>query len=309
MTGRVRIAQMTFLAIACVGMIGAIALWFTTGARPAFAPGDERFGGIGDAVKGQLIFAAGECASCHARPGQGDRLLLGGGLALASPFGTFRAPNISPDKNDGIGSWSTVDLANALLAGVSPRGEHYYPALPYVAYAGMRPNDLKDLMTFLRTLPAVSGKAPRHDIALIFRIRRLVGFWKLLFFQPHGTVPAQSGDAKRDRGAYLVEALAHCAECHSTRNLLGGTKTSARYAGGPDPEGVGFVPNITPERLGSWSERDIAAMLKTGQTPGHGRVGSSMLDVVINTAMLPQTDRDAIAAYIKSLPARATPHP
>jgi mono/diheme cytochrome c family protein len=309
MIGRVRIGRIALLAAACVGVIGAIGLWVITAPRPLFTEGDERFSGIGDADKGKLIFAAGDCASCHARPGQGDRLLLGGSLALASPFGTFRVPNISPDKNDGIGGWSTVDLANALLAGVSPRGEHYYPALPYVAYAGMRPSDVKDLMAYLRTLPAVSGKAPPHDIALLFRIRRLVGFWKLLFFKPHGTVPAQSGDAQRDRGAYLVEALAHCAECHSTRNLLGGIKTSARYAGGPDPEGVGFVPNITPERPGSWSERDIAAMLKTGQTPGHGRVGSSMLGVVTNTAMLPQTDRDAIAAYIKSLPARATLHP
>jgi mono/diheme cytochrome c family protein len=309
MNAHVGIGRLTLLAAAFVGVIGASWLWVVTAPRTAFAPGDERFGGIGDADKGKLVFAAGDCASCHARPGQGDRLLLGGGLALASPFGTFRVPNISPDKNDGIGGWSTVDLANALLDGVSPRGEHYYPALPYVAYAGMRPNDVKDLMAYLRTLPAVSGKAPPHDIALMFRIRRLVGFWKLLFFNPHGTVPEPTGDAQRDRGGYLVEALAHCAECHSTRNLLGGIKPTARYAGGPDPEGVGFVPNITPERLGSWSERDIAALLKTGQTPAHGRVGSSMLDVVTNTAMLPETDRDAIAAYIKSLPARATLHP
>jgi mono/diheme cytochrome c family protein len=106
-----------------------------------------------------------------------------------------------------------------------------------------------------------------------------------------------------------VEALAHCAECHSTRNWLGGIKSSARYAGGPDPEGVGFVPNITPERLGSWSERDVATLLTTGQRPGHGRGGSSMLDVVTNTAMMPQSDRNTMAAYVKSLPARDTPHP
>jgi mono/diheme cytochrome c family protein len=301
--------RMLLGVVLCVAIFVGAAVWIITAPRAPFQPGDDRLEGVGDPQRGRLIFAAGDCASCHATPGQSDRLHLGGGLALASPYGTFRMPNISPDKADGIGSWSTVDLANALIGGVSPRGEHYYPALPYPSYAGLKLMDVRDLMAYLRTLTPVAGKAPPHDLAAIFGIRRLVGAWKLLFFKAGGTVPPPSGDARRDRGAYLVEAMTHCAECHSTRNLLGAIKGGARFAGGPDPEGVGFVPNITPARIGSWSEAEIAEVLKTGRTPQHGRVGSSMLDVVTNTAMLPQADRDAIAAYIKSLPARETPRP
>lgn len=295
--------------LSALAMVAGGIAWAITGPTSAFSDNDSRLQGSSDPERGRIVFAAGECASCHARPGQEDRFRLGGGLALSSPFGTFRAPNISPDKNDGIGNWTTVDLGNALVSGVSPRGTHYYPAFPYTSYAGMTPADIKDLAAYLRTLPPITGKAPPHDISMIFQVRRLVGFWKFLFFKKAGSVPPSSGDAVRDRGAYLVEALAHCAECHSTRNALGAIKPAARFAGGPDPEGVGFMPNITPGRIAHWTANDIATMLKSGTTPNNGRVGSSMLDVVTNLAMLPQSDRDAIASYIKSLPARATPQP
>ncbi|TDK31392.1 c-type cytochrome [Rhizobium deserti] len=263
----------------------------------------------GDPVKGELIFTAADCSSCHTTPGQTDRLKLGGGLALASPFGTFRVPNISPDPVDGIGSWSAFDLGNALISGVSPKGQHYYPAFPYPSYTGMKLDDVRDLYAYLRTLPPVAGRPPSHDLPLLFRIRRGIGFWKLLFFEQGGSEAVMNGEAVHDRGGYLVETLGHCAECHSTRNMLGAIKPESRFAGGPDPEGTGFVPNITPDRIGHWSEQDIAEMLKTGVTPEHGRVGSSMADVVSNAALLPQSDRDAIARYIKSLPARLTPAP
>lgn len=230
-------------------------------------------------------------------------------MALASPFGTFRPPNISWDPVDGIGSWTVSDLANALIGGVSPRGEHYYPAFPYTSFTGMTATDVKDLYAYLRTLPKVSGRVPPHDPAILFRIRRSVGFWKLLFFREGQSEANLNGDPVHDRGAYLVESLAHCAECHSTRNMFGAIRSETRFAGGVDPQGTGFVPNITQEKLQEWSEGDIAVMLKTGDTPHHGRVASSMADVVTNTAMLPESDRHAIARYIKSLPPLPTPHP
>ncbi|MDT4739911.1 cytochrome c [Bradyrhizobium sp. WYCCWR 12699] len=263
----------------------------------------------GDPERGKLVFAAGDCASCHASPGQSDRLRLGGGIALASPYGTFRAPNISPDRIDGIGNWTAEDLANALLRGVSPDGSHYYPVFPYVSFTHMRPEEVRDLLAYLRTLPAVKGRPPDHEINPLFRIRRFVGFWKMLYFKPGPIVPDPAGDEKWNRGRYLVEALAHCAECHSSRDMLGGIRPSTRYAGGQDPVGTGFYPNITAARLGNWSEAQLAAMLKTGITPNHGRVGSSMADVVTNLAMLPDSDREAIAAFVKSLPSRPTPSP
>ncbi|WP_310421565.1 cytochrome c [Mycoplana sp. BE70] len=289
-------------------VLAVLFLWKVTEAVPRFPTDDPRLGG-GDAARGALVFAVGDCASCHATPGESDRLKLGGGQALASPFGTFRVPNISPDPVDGIGLWSASDLANALIAGVSPDRQHYYPVFPYPSYTGMTLADVRDVYAYLRTLQPVSGRPPPHDLPLLFRVRRGLAFWKLLFFTEGKSEAVFNGDPVRDRGGYLVETLGHCAECHSTRNVLGAIKPSTRFAGGPDPEGTGFIPNITPSRIGDWSEADIVRLLETGQTPNHGRVGSSMADVVTNTAQLPRSDREAIARYIKSLPPRPTPHP
>jgi mono/diheme cytochrome c family protein len=296
---------------ACLGfaVLVAVALWLATVARPPFSPNDHQFDGPGDVARGQLVFAAGDCASCHATPGQPDRLRLGGGIALASPFGTFRPPNISPDAVDGIGAWSVIDLANALVGGVSPRRDHYYPAFPYTSFTRMTAGDIRDLYAYLKTLPKVSGRVPPHDPALLFRIRRGIGIWKLLFFRQGSPAAHAEDNSVLDRGAYLVEGLSHCAECHSARNALGAIRSRTRFAGGVDPQGTGFVPNITQERLAGWTADDVAAMLKTGETPNHGRVGSSMADVVANTAMLPDSDRKAIARYIKNLAPVATPRP
>ena len=263
----------------------------------------------GDTARGKLVFAAGDCASCHASPGQPDRLHLGGGQALASPFGTFRAPNISPDPRDGIGAWQTEDLANALLSAVSPDGSHYYPAFPYTSFAHMSVGDVVDLMAYLKTLPPVSGKAPPHELNLLFRIRRFVGLWKLLYFDQSPIKPDVGHDDEWNRGRYLVESIGHCAECHSSRDLFGGIEDSTRFAGGVDPEGTGYDPNITPQHIAIWSKDQIVTMLRTGETPTGTRVGSSMSEVVTNTAILPERDQRAIATYIKALPARRTPHP
>lgn len=298
----------------CLSALAALSicapvLWIVTAPAEQFRKDDPRLAAPGDVERGRRVFAAGDCASCHARPGEGDRLLLGGGMALASPFGTFRPPNISTDPIDGIGTWTPADLATALIKGVSPDGRHYYPAFPYTSYTGMTFGDIRDLYAYLRTLPAVSGKAPPHDLPFLFRIRRMLGAWKLLFFRERQTAAVFTGDPLRDRGAYLVSSVAHCGECHSSRNIFGAIREDTRFAGGVDPEGTGFIPNITPDRIGHWSQDDIARMLETGETPDHGRVGSSMADVVVNTRMLTADDRRAIAAYIASLPARPTPHP
>jgi mono/diheme cytochrome c family protein len=304
-----RTASKFALATFLTASAAAAALWYVTAARPPFSDQDRQFESPGDVANGQLVFAAADCASCHATPGQPDRLRLGGGMALASPFGTFRPPNISSDPVDGIGAWRVADLANALIGGVSPRREHYYPAFPYTSFTSMTAADIRDLYAYLRTLPKVSGRAPPHDPAILFSIRRSVGIWKMIFFRQGSTFAHLDGDPVHDRGAYLVVSVSHCAECHSTRNAFGAIKADTRFAGGVDPQGTGFVPNITQDRMSTWTENDIATMLKTGETPSHGRVGSSMADVVTNTATLPDSDRQAIARYIKSLPPIATPHP
>ncbi|MDQ1077606.1 cytochrome c [Pseudoroseomonas cervicalis] len=289
--------------------LGAGAAWMLSAPRPAFAEAEAaRFEG-GDAARGRLVFAAGDCASCHASPGQEERLRLGGGMRLAGPVGYFRPPNISPHPEDGIGRWRGIDLANALMAGVSPGGEHYYPALPYVAFARMRPQDVADLWAYLRSLPPVAGRPPPHELPLPFRLRRAIGLWKLLYLDRSPILPDPARDAAWNRGRYLAEALMHCAECHSGRNLAGAVDQATRYAGGPDPEGTGYAPNITPTGIGHWSRAELLRALGEGVTPDGRRLGASMAEVVTNLAALPEEDRAAIADYIRALPPRPTTPP
>ena len=253
-------------------------------------------------ANGELIFNAGGCSSCHAVPNQPDRLRLGGGLAIPSPFGTFYAPNISPDPVDGIGRWSEEDFVNAVTRGISPERTHYFPAFPYTSYAHAKREDVRDLFAYLKTLPSVAGKVRDHDVGFPFDIRRNVGIWKLLFMDDNAFMPDSSRSAQWNRGAYLVNSFGHCAECHSPRNFLGGIIARQRFAGGPNPEGDGWVPNITQKGIGDWSEKDISYFLETGQLPDGDNAGGAMARVIRNTSQLPQQDRDAIAHYVKSLP-------
>jgi mono/diheme cytochrome c family protein len=298
----------TLVAIASVLLV--LALWLLTSPRPALADrGEAALQASGDAERGRLVFAAGDCGSCHASPNQPDPLRLGGGLALASPYGTLRAPNISPDPQDGIGRWSTADLANALLSGVSPTSKHYYPVFPYSSFTHMKLGDIVDLMAYLRTLPEVTGRAPPHELAFPFNIRRGIGLWKLLYLDRSPIVDDPARPAAWNRGRYLVDSTAHCAECHSSRNILGAIKEKTRLAGGRDPEGTGFVPNITADGIGDWSVDGLARMLGDGRTPDLRTAGSSMADVVKNLDSLPESDRHAIAVYIKTLKSKPTPMP
>jgi len=252
-------------------------------------------------ANGKTMFFAGGCANCHATPEQEDRTRLGGGLALKSPFGTFYAPNISPDRKDGIGDWTEAQFLTALVKGTAPDGSHLYPALPYTSYQRMRWEDLRDLFAYIKTLPAVQGRVRDHDLPFPFNIRRTLGGWKFLFLdgEPFRPDPAQS--AAWNRGAYLANGPGHCAECHSPRNLFGGIVKSQRFAGGPNPEGRSFVPNITQKGLADWKVADIAYLLETGQTPDGDSVGDQMAAVVRSISQLPEADRVAIATYIKSL--------
>jgi len=261
----------------------------------------------GEALRGERVFWAGGCASCHAEKGsKGDALKqLGGGHALATPFGTFHAPNISMDSENGIGAWTDADFANAMLKGVSPDGAHYYPAFPYTSYARMKPSDVADLWAYMKTLPAVAKANKAHELPLPFRLRRGIGLWKLLYLSPEPVIAIDNADQKVELGRYLVEGPGHCGECHTPRNLIGGAEKSRWLSGGPAPEGSGRIPNITPggKDISAWSESDIAYYLESGFTPEFDAVGGSMVDVQANMARLTAEDRAAIAAYLKAIPA------
>jgi mono/diheme cytochrome c family protein len=261
-------------------------------------------------VNGQSLFYAGSCGTCHASPDQKDETRLGGGLALTSGFGTFYMPNISPDAADGIGGWTTAQFVRAMREGVSAHGENEYPAFPYTSMQRMTANDLRDLLTFIKTLPAVAGKARDHDLKFPFTMRRGVGLWKLVFLDGEPLVADPGKSSGWNRGRYLVEGVAHCAECHSPRNLAGAIISNKRFSGAPDPEGHGYVPNITQDDtgIGYWSEREIGDYLSTGLTPINTQAGESMAAVVANLARLPPDDREAMAEYIKTLPAIDAPN-
>ena len=195
-----------------LGGVGAVAGWLLSAPVKLDAETLAQLG-PGDAARGKRIFNAGGCTSCHAKPGsQGDaRLQLVGGLELKTPFGTFVPPNISQDAKDGIGAWSVEDLANAMLEGVSPSGEHFYPAFPYPSYARMRPADIADLYAFLKTLPAVAGKAPGHSLSFPFSIRRGLGLWKRLYLSKEPVIAFPDGTPDPVMaGRYLVEGPGHC---------------------------------------------------------------------------------------------------
>lgn len=278
-----------------IGIVG----WIVTGPKrinPALLSGIEA-----DLARGEFVFNAAGCASCHmTKDASADgRLQLGGGQEFPSSFGTFVAPNISSHKTAGIGTWSSEDLANALLGGVSPDGRHYFPAFPYGTYNRMTPFDVVSLHAYLANLPAVDRANEPHLISFPFNIRRSVGIWKALFLSSGWVV---TGDLTKQQkhGRYLVEALGHCGECHTSRNLLGGLKLSAWLEGAPNPAGKGRIPNITPAKL-IWSEADIAEYLKSGFTPEFDTAGGHMVAVIENTAKLSPSDRQAIAVYLKTV--------
>ncbi|MFY9756058.1 MAG: cytochrome c [Pseudolabrys sp.] len=289
------------VAAALAAMSGLAAFWFLT--EPETVPAGALGPHTPNLANGKEMFYAGGCASCHAVPKQEDKTKLGGGLALGSPFGTFYVPNISSDPKDGIGGWSEAQFVTAMVTGTSPSGEHLFPAFPYTSYQRMNFDDLRDLFAYLKTLPAVTGKIRDHALPFPFNIRRTLGGWKLLFLdgKPFQADPSQS--AQWNRGAYLVNGPGHCAECHSPRNILGAIKSGKRFTGGPSPDGQGGTPNITQQKLKDWTVKDIADTLTTGMTPDADFVGGSMVEIVRNTSQLSAADREAMATYIKSLPA------
>jgi mono/diheme cytochrome c family protein len=289
------------VAAALAAISGLAAFWFLT--EPETVPASALGPHTSNLANGKEMFYAGGCASCHAVPKQEDKTKLGGGLALGSPFGTFYIPNISSDPKDGIGGWSEAQFVTAMVKGTSPTGEHLFPAFPYTSYQRMSFDDLRDLFAYLKTLPAVTGKIRDHALPFPFNIRRTLGGWKLLFLDGKPFQPDPSQSAQWNRGAYLVNGPGHCAECHSPRNILGAIKSGKRFTGGPSPDGQGGTPNITQQKLKDWTVKDIADTLTTGMTPDADFVGGSMVEVVRNTSQLSAADREAVATYIKSLPA------
>jgi mono/diheme cytochrome c family protein len=285
--------------VAALAVFGAGAAWVMSAPRGVDVAAFEAV--VGNAAAGETVFWAAGCASCHQVTG-GDALVLAGGQAFATQFGTFYAPNISPDPIAGIGGWDLIAFANAVQKGVSPEGAHYFPALPYAAYAKMTAQDVADLKAFMDALPPDATPSQPHDIAFPFNIRRSLGFWKLLFMNENYVIAGDLTE-QQQRGRYIAEALAHCSECHTPRGVFGNLDRSNFLAGAASPDGKSRVPNITPEKL-TWSDAELASYFTTGFTPEFDVVGGHMAHVVENMARLPESDRAALIAYLRLVPAQ-----
>ena len=269
------------------------------------AAGHGGAGAQGDAKRGAYLAKAAGCVGCHTEARK-DAIPYAGGRALKTPFGTFYGPNITPHAGAGLGRWSEADFVRALRSGERPDGAHYFPAFPYPSFTRIADSDLRDLWAYLRTLAPSARPNQAHDLRFPFGWRFLVVGWKWLFFSPG----AFSADPKRtpplERGAYLVQALGHCGECHTARNSLGGPKRDRFLAGAAKGPVGDRVPNLTPAKLKKWSDGELRDFLQTGLTPDGDVAAETMGEVIRNTTgELTPEDLAAVIAYLRSLPAVA----
>jgi mono/diheme cytochrome c family protein len=252
-----------------------------------------------EVARGEYLVHAGGCVSCHTQPGGTP---FAGGRALATPFGTFYSPNITPDRETGIGAWSDADFQRALREGKGPDGRHYFPVFPYPSFTGIADDDARAIKAYLFSLPPAHAPDREHDVSFPFSWRFLQVGWRLMFFDEGPFQPDKRASATYNRGAYLVTSLAHCGECHTPRNFLGAVESDEALSGNADGPDGQPVPNITPDKrtgIGDWDVDDIATLLKTGETPEHSQVKGAMREAIEDgLKYLTDEDRRAIATYL-----------
>ena len=254
---------------------------------------------------GEYLALAGDCISCHTAPGGKP---YAGGLKMQTPFGFLLSPNITPDVETGIGSWSKDDFARALHDGINKKGQDLYPAMPFTSYTKVTRADVDAIYDYLRTVQPVSNAVKVNQLDFPFNIRTSMIVWRELFFKRGFFKPDPKQSDVWNRGAYLVEGLEHCSECHSPRNLMGAIKPSKEFTGAAIDGWYALNLTSAPiTGLGNWSTQDIANYLKTGKNPGKTTAFGPMEEVVHNsTRHLKEADLIAMATYLKGLPANSS---
>jgi len=245
-----------------------------------------------------------DCISCHTAPGGKP---FAGGLVLETPFGGITAPNITPDNDTGIGSWTKEEFVRAVKAGIGPNGRHLYPAMPYPYYARISDADTGAIFDYLQTVTAVRNRVRANALRFPFNIRGLMASWNLLFFRPAPPAPHTDKSAAWQRGEYLVNGPGHCGACHSPKNPFGAD--AGRALTGASLQGW-FAPDITAHAqrgIGAWRESEVVTYLKTGHN-GRSMASGPMAEVIENsTAQMSDADLAAIAAYLKEVPGGGAP--
>ena len=281
------------------------ALFLLLGANvPAFAADNASI------TRGAYLAIAADCGACHTDKKAGGAPLAGG-PALKTAFGTFYGPNITPDKQTGIGNWTEDQFKRALRSGIDEHGAYMFPVFPFTSFTNLTDADASDLYAYLMNVPAVTHRAPQNDVKFPFGWRPLLFGWRTLFFKQGPLAPVEGQSAEWNRGRYLAEAVVHCQECHTPRNFLGALDKSRAYAGNPNGPDGQDAPDITSDKkdgIGDWKLEELIELLKTGNTPDGDVVGKGMGDVVGGTGKLTDADLHAIAIYIKSLPALPQTH-
>jgi mono/diheme cytochrome c family protein len=248
--------------------------------------------------RGQYLVIAGDCMSCHLREG-GEP--LAGGLGLRTPFGVIYSPNITSDKESGIGSWTSDQFYHAMHDGIDDEGKNLYPAFPYPWFTLVSREDDDAILAFLKTTPAVRYTPPKNDLPFPLNIRSAVKGWNLLYFHSHDFQPDADQSPEWNRGAYLVTGLGHCGGCHTPKNSLGADKSKQKLQGATLESWV--APDLTANDrtgLGAWSVDDVAEYLRNGRNV-HAGAGGAMADVITySTSLMSDADRHAIAVYLKS---------
>jgi nicotinate dehydrogenase subunit B len=290
------------LCAAAIGIGAAVLPWRAI--APVARP-DASVYSAATIARGQQLAALGDCAVCHT---SANGTLNAGGKPLPTPFGTIYSTNITPDVETGIGAWSYPAFERAMREGIHRDGRHLYPAFPYTHFARTTDADMQALYAYLMAQPAVRTEAPRTALAFPFNVRPLMAGWNALF---HKTSTFQPNPAKSEawnRGAYLVEGLGHCSACHSPRNALGAEKANAYLAGG-FAEGW-EAPALTSLSRAPipWSEDELYAYLRTGESRLHGVAAGPMAPVVKELTALPDSDIRAMAAYLASFNETAMDH-
>ena len=257
--------------------------------------------------QGEYLSRVGNCAGCHTAPGEAE---FAGGRAIESEYGTFYAPNISPDPATGIGDWSADDFWGALHQGERPDGSALYPACPYPSYTKVRREDVDAIFAYLQSLPAHRNKTREHRLDFPFSIRSLIPTWQLLFFEPGAFEADEQRSAAWNRGAYLVNGLGHCNACHTDRDAFGATRADASAPG--QPIRGWYAPSLhaaDEAGLQEWSVEGAASLLRAGKS-GDASMMGPMADIVFESLQyLSVKDARAMATYLRSLPDRQVESP
>jgi len=291
--------------LALLAVLGLVVFWILSAPRPleeASLPADY----TPNVENGTLLYNIGGCIGCH-QPGPElagvEKSVPAGGAPLKTPIGTLYPPNLTPDKETGLGEWSDIQFVNAMQRGISPEGSHYIPAFPYTSYAVMSVNDVRDIKAYLASLPPVASPPKAQQIPAEFIVRRGLGLWKLIGLDTTRWKKDDSKSAEWNLGSYLVNGPGHCSECHTPRNLFMASDDSRFLKGGPHPEGDGKVPNLHGliERKRYKDKADLVLAFQNGEVLGYDKMSSGgMGRVQANIALLPQDHVEAIAEYVLS---------